>query len=324
MGFINPARWERIAHHYAGLGLLPPNMPLDSFIYEAHGSRPLPTWMRWAFFAASAVAILALLGGLWLAAFNRRLRREMDERERAQGALALRTGELEESNSQKDVLLTVIGHDIRNLFNPLLIYAQLLADPNRTLDSKTVQDYGAKLYDAGRNASEVLENLLEWALVRTGQRQTNLEVTDLGQLTRETAGVYSADASLRGVRLDIEEGPPVKVQADRHQMSTVIRNLINNALKFTPKGGFVTVKVFDDGPEAHIQIADTGIGMDPHLINRVLSGASADLATGGKGEVGTGVGLALCRQLVQVNHGRLDIAPNPGGGTIFTVTLPVA
>ncbi|PIW26959.1 MAG: hypothetical protein COW30_12435 [Rhodospirillales bacterium CG15_BIG_FIL_POST_REV_8_21_14_020_66_15] len=324
VGFINPARWERIAHHYAGLGLLPEDMALDDFIYRRNGKEKLPPWAGWALVGASVVAVLALLAGLWLAAFNRRLRREMAERERTQGALAQRTGELEESNSQKDVLLTVIGHDIRNLFNPLLIYAQLLSDPNRKFDPKTVQEYGTKLYEAGRNASEVLENLLEWALVRTGQRRTHLEVTDLGSLARETAGVYSADASLRGVMLRVEPGPPVKVTVDRHQISTVIRNLVNNALKFTPKDGEVTVRVDHDGKEARVVIADSGIGMDPELVTRVLSGASADLATGAKGEIGMGVGLALCRQLVQVNDGRLDIEPNPDGGTVFTVTLKVA
>ncbi|MEQ9554706.1 MAG: ABC transporter substrate-binding protein [Rhodospirillales bacterium] len=323
VGFINPARWERIAQHYAGLGLLPKDMSLDGFIFQRDGTAALPAWMPKALLGATAVALLALLAGLWLAAFNQRLRREMEEREQAQGALAQRTGELEESNSQKDVLLTVIGHDIRNLFNPLLIYAQLLADPNRRLDPKTVQEYGEKLYEAGRNASEVLENLLEWALVRTGQRQTHLEVTDLGALARQTAGVYSADATLRGVTLLVEAGPPVKVLLDRHQMSTVIRNLVNNALKFTPKGGEVTVRVCHDGKDAKVVIADTGIGMDQDLVSRVLSGASADLATGAKGEIGTGVGLALCRQLVQVNDGRLNIEQNPGGGTMFTVTLAV-
>ncbi|MEQ8504449.1 MAG: ABC transporter substrate-binding protein [Rhodospirillales bacterium] len=316
VGFINPARWERIAHHYAGLGLLPKDMSLNGFIYDRWVPQSMPGWFRWALLAACAVAVLALLSGLWLATFNQRLRREMTERERTQGAL-------EESNSQKDVLLTVIGHDIRNLFNPLLIYAQILADPNRQLDAKTVHDYGEKLYKAGLNASEVLENLLEWALVRTGQRQTNLEFTDLGELTRETAGVYSADASIRGVALMVEPGAPVKVNIDRHQISTVIRNLVNNAIKFTPKGGEVKVRVEHDGNEAHILIADTGIGMDQDLITRVLSGTSADLATGGKGEIGTGVGLALCRQLVQVNGGRLGIEANPGGGTLFTVTLDI-
>ena len=324
VGFINPARWERIAHHYASIGLLPKNLPLDGFIYEPNVMDRLPDWMPKALLGVTLVAMLALLVGLWLAAFNQRLRREMDERARAQGALAQRTGELEESNSQKDVLLTVIGHDIRNLFNPLLIYAQLLADPNRKLEPKTVQEYGEKLYEAGRNANEVLENLLEWALVRTGQRQTHLEVTDLGGLARETAGVYSADATLRGVSLRVEPGPPVKVLLDRHQISTVIRNLVNNALKFTPKGGEVVVKVCRDDAHAKVVISDTGMGMDPELVSRVLSGASADLATGARGEVGTGVGLALCRQLVLVNDGRLSIEPNPGGGTVFTVTLAVA
>jgi signal transduction histidine kinase len=324
VGFINSARWERIAQHYAGLGLLPKDMSLDGFIFERDGMDALPAWMPKALLGATLVAMLALVTGLWLAAFNQRLRREMDERARAQGALAQRTGELEESNSQKDVLLTVIGHDIRNLFNPLLIYAQLLADPNRKLDPKTVQEYGEKLYEAGRNASEVLENLLEWALVRTGQRQTHLEVTDLGALARQTAGVYSADATLRGVTLRVEAGPPVKVLLDRHQISTVIRNLVNNALKFTPKGGEVAVSVCHDGKDAKVVIADTGIGMDKDLVDRVLSGASADLATGAKGEIGTGVGLALCRQLVLVNDGRLSIEQNPGGGTVFTVTLAVA
>lgn len=316
VGFINPARWERIAHHYAGQGLLPKDMSLNGFIYDRWVPQGMPGWFRWALLSACVVAVLALLSGLWLATFNQRLRREMTERERTQGAL-------EESNSQKDVLLTVIGHDIRNLFNPLLIYAQLLADPNRQLDATTVHDYGEKLYKAGLNASEVLENLLEWALVRTGQRQTNLEFTDLGELTRETAGVYSADASIRGVALTVEPGAPVKVNIDRHQISTVIRNLVNNAIKFTPKGGKVNVRVERNENEAHILIADTGIGMDQDLITRVLSGTSADLATGGKGEIGTGVGLALCRQLVQVNGGRLGIEANPGGGTLFTVTLDI-
>ena len=316
VGFINPARWERIAHHYEGLGLLPKDMPLDGFIYARWENPGMPAWFKWSLLAACSIAVVALLFGLWLAAFNQRLRREMDERMRTQG-------DLEESNSQKDVLLTVIGHDIRNLFNPLLIYAQLLSDRNRALDSKTVHEYGEKLYEAGLNASEVLENLLEWALVRTGQRQTHREATDLGGLTRETAGVYSADAALRGVTLRVEEGPPVKVQIDKHQVSTVVRNLVNNALKFTPKGGEVSVRVESDVNRARIIVSDTGIGMDQGLISRVLSGASADLATGEKGEIGTGVGLALCRQLVEVNEGKLEISPNPGGGTVCTVTFDV-
>ena len=103
----------------------------------------------------------------------------------------------------------------------------------------------------------------------------------------------------------------------------MIRNLVNNALKFTPKGGEVSVAVSHTGTVAQVTISDTGIGMDRELIDRVLSGESADLVTGSKGEIGTGVGLALCRQLVQVNLGRLSIESRPTGGTVFTVTLPV-
>ena len=322
VGYINPARWERIAQHYAGLGMLPKEMNLEGFLWLPD-ARHLPGWAGRLLIAAGIISVIAIAAGLWLAAFNRKLRHEMDERLRAQDALALRTGELEESNSQKDVMLAVIGHDIRNLFNPLLIYAQLLADPNRRLEMETVRSYGEKLYEAGRHASEVLENLLEWALVRTGQRRASLEVLDLGDLARDASSVYGADASLRGVALDILDAPRLKVSVDRHMIATVIRNLVNNALKFTPKDGKVTVAVERAGDRARVRVSDTGIGMDPDLIARVQSGQNADLATGSRGEIGTGVGLALCRQLVSVNGGRLEIDSKANEGTTCLVSFPL-
>jgi two-component system, sensor histidine kinase and response regulator len=135
--------------------------------------------------------------------------------------------------------------------------------------------------------------------------------------------VPGADAKQIDLLAEVPEIPAVR--ADRDMLTTVLRNIVSNAIKFTPRGGKVTVTAEHQGESVTVKIADNGIGISPDVLETLFSPAATDRTRRGtEGEEGTGLGLPLCLDLVQRQGGTLTVQSHPGEGSTFLVTLPVS
>ncbi|MEM6773093.1 MAG: HAMP domain-containing sensor histidine kinase, partial [Bacteroidota bacterium] len=171
--------------------------------------------------------------------------------------------------------------------------------------------------------SGLLDNLLQWALLQTGNAPYQPENLHLAALTEEAVDLYEQAAELKQVELITTIPNHLIIKADPRALLSVIRNLVNNAIKFTPSGGKVTLTARSVGRDIILEIKDTGIGMSS-MQQKKLFDLSVTSLPGTAGERGSGLGLLLCQELVVQNGGKIRLDSKEGTGSTFTIHLPMA
>jgi len=230
---------------------------------------------------------------------------------------------LKELNSTKDKFFSIIGHDLRNPLNALLGFSELISGNSRDYTSEEIQRYSKIINEAAKNIHLLIENLLEWSRSQSGNIDYNPEQTELMPMVREIFKVFEIHADKKGVTLVSEIPQDIVVTADRNLLSTILRNLINNAVKFTPNGGQVRIFCEQNDSEITISIEDTGIGMSEKQLDNLFRLDSNVTMPGTSEEKGTGLGLILCKEFVDMHNGKIWAFSKPKEGSTFSFTLPL-
>ena len=268
---------------------------------------------------------------------NDRLVMEMrtlqDERERAEsmGAqyvelaenYALAKEELEKLNQEKNKFFSIIAHDLRSPFTSLLGFTALLEQRADSLSPEKVKDYAVTVNESATRVFKLLENLLEWSRLQMDRVEIEPRDFPLDDIAGKTIDILGPVAEEKGLILQ-EHGKAPHVFADPYMVDAIIRNLINNAIKFTPSGGTITIR-YSVTPDqlARIDIIDTGVGMSPETAEKIFSLSDNVTTSGTDGEKGTGLGLLLCKELVERNGGKITIESDLDKGSTFSFTLPL-
>jgi len=255
-----------------------------------------------------------------------------DERDRAEslGAqyvelvenYAMATEELENLNQQKNKFFSIIAHDLRSPFTSLLGFTALLEKRSATLTPDKVQSYAKTINGSAKRVFKLLENLLEWS--RLQMDRVDMEPRDffLADVAAKTLEVLEPVAQEKSLSLETS-GEPNHAFADPYMIDAVIRNLVNNAIKFTPGGGTITIHYdIQNDHFTRVSVTDTGVGMDPQKLQKLFDMSSNVTTSGTNGEHGTGLGLLLCKDLVERNGGKISVESEPGAGSTFSFTLP--
>jgi signal transduction histidine kinase len=221
----------------------------------------------------------------------------------------------------KNRFFSIISHDLRSPFNSLLGMTHLMSQEAERMSKEKLVDYAATVNEAGRRVFDLLENLLEWSRFQMRQATLEPEMIALDQLARESIDVLKPTIVEKGITVtnNIEKQP---VFADPHMARTVLRNLITNALKFTPQHGTVELTSQRDGDVVQVTIADTGNGMSVQQIEEMFSLDQVRSTAGTAGEQGTGLGLPLCKNMIDQNGGRIWVESVQNEGSRFHFTLP--
>ncbi|WP_419904239.1 ATP-binding protein [Kiloniella sp.] len=231
--------------------------------------------------------------------------------------------ELEELNAQKDKFFSIIAHDLKGPFNALLGYASLLSDKERELDRTKMAEYGGAVHKSAVCVFRLLENLLEWSRLQMGHMEFHPKLVDLQEIIDSNLELFAPIAEKKAIELSGNGDPAVGVFADKHMVSAVVRNLINNAIKFTPVQGKVTISVRRNDKWAEVDITDTGVGIPESKGMGLFRVDKKTSTTGTGGETGTGLGLPLCKDLVERQGGEIQVESNLGEGSTFSFTLPL-
>ncbi len=270
---------------------------------------------------------------------NDRLVMEMrtlqDERERAEGInaeyvelvenYALAKEELEKLNQEKNKFFSIIAHDLRSPFTALLGFSGLLLERAEKLEPAKVKDFATHINEAGNRVFKLLENLLEWSRLQMDRVQSQPRPFPVNEVASKTVEVLGPVAAQKEIILT-ERGQAPEVYADPHMIDAVIRNLVNNAIKFTSQGGAIVIayETDADAGRARISVIDTGVGMSDETAAKLFNIAENVSTQGTAGEAGTGLGLLLCKELVERNSGTISVHSTEGKGSTFTFTLPLA
>lgn len=236
----------------------------------------------------------------------------------------LRKQELEELNRQKDKLFSIIGHDLKSPFTTVIGFAEVLSENADGLEPEQVREYADMARQSAQHAYRILDDLLQWARLCVGRHGTELCELDLKEVVAENLNGIAPQAAAKEIALcdDLDVG--LSVLADRAMLNSVLRNLLSNAVKFTPDGGRVTVRSRCEGGVIETAVCDTGVGIPPERLEHLFDLTSTYSTAGTRRETGTGFGLHICRELVQLHGGELRVSSTPGEGTTFRFTLPVA
>jgi len=249
--------------------------------------------------------------------------RDITSTKLAEEEIRKRNDELSKINAEKDKFFSIIAHDLRSPFNGFLGLTQLMEDDLPTLSMTEIQDIAMILRKSATNLFNLLENLLEWARIQQGLIPFEPKTIELISIVDECILTMLDTSKNKGIELTYGFSDDITVFADRNILQTVIRNLISNALKFTPKGGKASLSAKNTADNCiEISISDTGIGMSPKMVENLFR---LDVPTKRKGtddEPSSGIGLMLCKDFIERHNGKLWVESEEGKGSVFYFTIP--
>ena len=277
------------------------------------------------------VFILSLLCGLALLTFlyirwrthqlrlrNVLLSKQVQERTQE---LSKRNAELLEINDTRDRLFGIIAHDLRG---PLIGFKDLdkkikfLNTKNRFGDLERLTNTVQENYE---NLTNLLDNLLHWISIQRGRLPIKLEANCLGDQIDDALNLYDQTIRQKEIQI-IREGPTVEVLADPDAIDILLRNLLNNALKYSHPKGRIWIATFENEEEASLVVADEGIGMNEDELKNLFSVKARRGRQGTRGEKSTGLGLPLCKEFIDLMNGRIEVKSELNKGTRFVISLP--
>jgi signal transduction histidine kinase len=227
--------------------------------------------------------------------------------------------ELKVLNSTKDRLFSIIAHDLRSPLSSLKGVMQLL--DNEFISKEEFKELSKRLQHNVDNVHGMLENLLLWSLSQMENIKPNVKPFDLSFIIEETVLLFKEVSVQKRVGITIKSPLFLQAFADEYQIRTILRNILNNALKFTPSYGQIIIDSTLKGQFVNLKISDSGVGMERNELAQIFSNPT--LKTGTAGEKGTGFGLFLCKELIEKNGGSIDINSEFGKGTTIDILLPL-
>jgi signal transduction histidine kinase len=229
---------------------------------------------------------------------------------------------LEQLNANKDRFFSIIAHDLKAPFQGILGFSELLETDLDEMSHTEVRNIAGYLHDTAEAAYKLLDNLLQWAMVESGQMRFHPKPLMLETIFDLVEGSLGGTAHHKTIKLHFDCPHDLIVCADENMLRSVIRNLVANAVKFTSAGGQVSVNAVQQDDRIVITVQDTGVGMTDEQIHKLFRIESSNSTRGTSGEVGTGLGLMLCHQFVDRHQGQIHVESTIGQGSRFKISLP--
>ncbi len=224
--------------------------------------------------------------------------------------------------ASKDKFFSIIAHDLRSPFMALLGYSTHMVEEISFLSKQEISTIAGNILKSTKNTFDLLENLLQWARIKTGKITFEPEEIDLKKTVEETAELFKNNAASKGISLTTDVDIDVLIFADLNMVETILRNLISNSIKFTKKGGTIIISAKAKKDFVTVSVSDTGQGMSQDKINRLFQ-IGQDISTSGtQNEKGSGLGLILCKEFIELNNSKITVKSKQGEGSEFSFILP--
>lgn len=229
--------------------------------------------------------------------------------------------ELRDLNATKDKFLSIIAHDLKNPIAGIMMTSELLIQYYDKFDKEKLINKIGEINSASIRLKELLENLLEWARASTGQIPYNPGSIQLEESILKINELFQSNLRNKNIKLQINDIVRCYIFADRKMFDTIIRNLVSNAIKFTPENGKIIINSETIGNKIKINIEDNGVGIPEDKLSQIFSIASNYSTLGTQKEKGTGLGLILCKEFVDINKGEIEVKSEQGKGTTFSLSF---
>ncbi len=232
--------------------------------------------------------------------------------------------QLKELNENKDKFFSIISHDLRSPFSSLIGLADILVNDINNLSKDEISYFSQNIYNTSKGVLNLVDRLLQWSRLQTGRIDYAPKSISLFKTVNDISGVLKGNLIKKNIVMHNEIRENTMIYADENMITSIIQNLISNALKFTDENGKIVIADKDDADFVEVSIIDNGIGMSEERTKKLFNIESNLTTPGTAHESGSGLGLILCKELVEKNNGKIWVKSIVGSGTTFIFTVPKA
>lgn len=247
---------------------------------------------------------------------------DITERVRTEEQKRRYTEELQQLNASKDKFFSIISHDLRSPLSTLHGYAEMLAGDSESFGPETIKTIAGSMYSLTHRVHALLENLLEWSRLQAGRMEYQPIKIDMHELVDDVIDLLRESALRKNIDIRVRLNGHSYARADQRMIRSVVQNLLTNAVKFNRRDGVITVDAEQNGDTLVVSVSDNGVGISPEAVDRLFRIDVNHSTPGTADEQGSGLGLILCKELVEMNHGRIWVESSPGEGSTFSFSLP--
>lgn len=253
---------------------------------------------------------------------NREIVEQNTQISKQQQQLELKNAELSSLNKKKDKFFSIIGHDLKNPIGAIIGLSEILHEKADTIEPERIRKYAHSMIFSANSVYSLLINLLDWSKTESKSITVKPEYFPLWEVIDSTELLLSQQMTDKSLSFIKTAASKTQVYADKNMTETVVRNIISNAIKFTPRGGTITISSFVDDEMAVLSILDSGVGMTPDQLSKLFSLGDNNSTPGTNNEKGTGLGLLICKDFIEMNNGCLKVNSQAGKGTEFQIFIP--
>ena len=229
---------------------------------------------------------------------------------------------LEKLNADKSIFFSILAHDIKSPLTSILGLSDLLLKDTHKYDNETIETFSKNIFDAASSTNNLLDDLLLWATSQYGKLPFKPQKIEFNTICAQTIKHLKSQAEKKEIDITIATPESIILWADENMLKTIFRNLVSNAIKFSNKGGKIRISAEKNPSDTQITVSDNGIGIEDDEQAKLFEISQSISNIGTMGEKGTGLGLKLCKELIEKHKGKVWVESKVGIGSNFKFTLP--
>jgi len=253
---------------------------------------------------------------------QRLLIKEKQSLEKTLNQLNEANAQLKNLNIDKDLFISILGHDLKNPFNNILGFSKILTDEIESLNKEEITDIANNITISVNITNNLLEEILLWAKTQQGKIPFKPQILDFRDICKNILEVLKSNAITKNIAINYSSQVEIRIFADIDMFKTVLRNLVSNAIKFTNSGGKINISAELNYENVTISVSDNGVGILSDHLSKLFDISEVQSTQGTEGETGTGLGLLLCKEFVEKHGGKIWVDSEVGKGSNFKFTLP--
>lgn len=230
--------------------------------------------------------------------------------------------DLIESNASKDKFFSILAHDLKNPFNIVLGFSELLLENLKTYDAQQIEEQVGYIYKTTKQTYNLLEDLLLWSKSQSGRISFEPQRLIFNDVCNEVIINLLPQSNKKNISIELEKDSHAIVYADSNMLKTILRNLISNAIKFSFNNSVIKISVNQEGEKAIVTVSDKGVGISKTNQSKLWNFSEQYTTEGTNKEGGTGLGLILCKDFVEKHDGQIWVESELGKGSDFKFTIP--
>ena len=237
--------------------------------------------------------------------------------------LKQREKQLQELIAKRDKFFSIVGYDLKHSFTTIEGFAKLLLEDSSSFTSQERESFLRLIAQSSENTNRLLENLFLWSRLQIGNMDFVLEKVNIVDLINDALFQMRSKAEKKNITLEVSLSECQFLSLDKFMINTVLRNIIANAIKFTPKSGLISINLEEKESSIEVSVKDNGVGIDEENISRLFKTTEKFSTQGTEQEEGAGLGLILSKEFIDLHKGEIKVESQKGRGTTFTFTLPI-